>query len=239
VVGDTRRHGVGEFAMGTPLDAVIKSVGGGARAGRRIIAALPGASSAVVGEAALSTPLTHEDMLANGASLGSAGFSCIDDAADTFALAHGVSRFLSVESCGQCVPCKDDGLAVTALLEQLLDGSAPPDVSEKIGSRLATITKGARCGLATQQQVVIASLVALAATTPVLASDDAPDDATGRNERVLGAALRPLLDIVDGVALLDDSFAGKQPDWSYDEQSSGLYPVQRLHGEPLAGIAAP
>ena len=233
VVGDTRRHGVGEFAMGTPLIDVIKSVGGGARVGRRIIAVLPGASSAVVAQRALTTPLTHEDMHAAGVSLGSAGFSCIDDAADTFALAHGVSRFLSVESCGQCVPCKDDGLAVTALLTQLLDGSAPADVSTKIGNRLATITKGARCGLATQQQVVIASLVALAATTPVLSSADAPDDATGRNERVLGAALRPLLDIVDGVALLDDSFAGKQPDWSYDEQSSGLYPVQRLQGESL------
>ena len=59
------------------------------------------ASSAVVGERALTTPLTHEDMHAAGVSLGSAGFSCIDDAADTFALAHGVSRFLSVESCGQ------------------------------------------------------------------------------------------------------------------------------------------
>ena len=232
VVGDTRRHGVGEFAMGTPLSEVIDSIGGGARVGRTIIAVLPGASSAVVGEGALTTPLTHEDMHAAGSGLGSAGFFCVDDAADTFALAHGASRFLSVESCGQCVPCKDDGLAVTALLAQLLDGTAAVDVSTKIGDRLATITKGARCSLASQQQVVIGSLVALCATTPVLSTSDAPDDAAGRAERVLGSGLRPLLDIIDGVAVLDDSFAGKQPDWSYAEQSSGLYPVQRLRGSP-------
>ena len=231
VVGDTRRHGVGEFAMGTPLGEVIDSIGGGARIGRKIIAVLPGASSAVVGEGALTTPLTYEDMHAAGAGLGSAGFLCVDDAADTFALAHGASRFLSVESCGQCVPCKDDGLAVTALLAQLLDGTATADVSTEIGARLATITKGARCSLASQQQSVIGSLVALCASTPVLSAAHAPDDATGRAERVLGSALRPLLDIVDGVALLDDSFAEKQPDWSYDEQSSGLYPVQRLHSQ--------
>ena len=230
VVGDTRRHGVGEFAMGTPLSEVIESIGGGARVGRSIIAVLPGASSAVVGREALTTALTHEDMHSAGSGLGSAGFFCVDDAADTFALAHGASRFLSVESCGQCTPCKDDGLAVTALLAQLLDGTAATDVSTKIGDRLATITKGARCSLASQQQVVIGSLVALCARTPVLLSVDAPDDATGRAERILGSALRPLLDIVDGVAVLDDSFAGKQPDWSYDEQGSGLYPVQRLHG---------
>ena len=230
VVGDTRRHGVGEFAMGTPLSEVIDSIGGGANVGRRIIAVLPGASSAIVDERALTTPLTHEDMHSAGSGLGSAGFFCIDDAADTFALAHGASRFLAVESCGQCVPCKDDGLAVTALLVQLLDGTAASDVSAKIGKRLATVTTGARCGLASQQQVVVGSLVALCASTPVLESADAPDDATGRAERALGSALRPLLDIVDGVAVLDDSFAGKQPDWSYDEQSSGLYPVQRLRG---------
>ncbi len=230
VVGDTRRHGVGEFAMGTLLSEVIDSIGGGARIGRRIIAVLPGASSAVVGASALTTPLTYEDMDKAGSGLGSAGFFCIDDAADTFALAHGASRFLSVESCGQCVPCKDDGLAVTALLAQLLDGTAAIDVSTKIGARLATITTGARCSLASQQQVVVGSLVALCARTPVLSSSDAPDDATGRAERVLGSGLRPLLDIIDGVAVLDDSFAGKQPDWSYDEQSSGLYPVQRLRG---------
>ena len=231
VVGDTRRHGVGEFAMGTPLRDVIEALGGGTDAGRRIIAVLPGASAAIIGENALATPLTHEDMRAAGSALGSAGFYCIDDAADTFALAHGASRFLSVESCGQCVPCKDDGLAVTSLLAQLLDGTAETDVSVRIGARLATITNGARCSLASQQQVVISSLLALCVATPVPTEPNAHDDVANRTaERVLGSALRPLLDIVDGVAILDDSFAAKQPDWSYDATSSGLYPVQRLHG---------
>ncbi len=235
VVGDTRRHGVGEFAMGTPIGEVIEALGGGPRRSRRIIAVLPGASAAIVSERAIWTPLTHEDMRAAGSALGSAGFLCIDDAADTFALAHGASRFLSVESCGQCVPCKDDGMAVTALLRQLLDGTAATDVAKQIGNRLGTITKGARCSLASQQQMVVGSLVELCATTPVLSGRAVPDgDALGQAERVLGAALRPLLDIVDGVAILDDSFADKQPDWSYDETSSGLYPVQRLQGHALA-----
>lgn len=235
VVGATRRHGVGEFAMGTPLSEVIEAIGKGPDAGRRIIAVLPGASSAIIREEALTTPLTHEDMRSVGSALGSAGFFCIDDAADMFGLAHGASRFLSVESCGQCVPCKDDGLAVTSLLAQLLDGTAADDVSTQLSARLATITNGARCSLASQQQVVVSSLLGLCATTPVLSGPDAPDDvATGRAERVLGSALRPLLDIVDGVAILDDSFADKQPDWTYDKSSSGLYPVQRLHGEGAA-----
>jgi NADH-quinone oxidoreductase subunit F len=60
VVGDTRRHGVAEFAMGTPLCDVIASVGGGANIGRKIIAVLPGASSAVLGEDALGHARSRE-----------------------------------------------------------------------------------------------------------------------------------------------------------------------------------
>ncbi len=39
------------------------------------------------------------------------------------AVAHGVSRFLSVESCGQCTPCKQDGLAITAILDRARSSS--------------------------------------------------------------------------------------------------------------------
>src|ERR1700730_13822258 len=45
VIGATRRHGVGEVAMGTPLREVIDEIGGGARPRRQIRAALPGVSS--------------------------------------------------------------------------------------------------------------------------------------------------------------------------------------------------
>ena len=229
VVGDLQRHGVAEFAMGTPLRTVIEELGGGAQPGRHIIAVLPGASSAVVGETLLDTPLTHESLKAVGSALGSAGFHCVDDAADTFALAHGAARFLAVESCGQCSPCKEDGLAVMGLLQQLLDGTAPPDVEARIAGRLATVTNEARCSLATQQQVVLGSLVTLCAVEqqPVRLPD--PDI----TERVVALALLPLIDIVDGVAIYDERHATKQPDWTYDLVDSGSFPAQRLQGQAL------
>lgn len=229
MVGDLQRHGVAEFAMGTPLRTVIEELGAGAQPGRHIIAVLPGASSAVVGETLLDTPLTHESLKAVGSALGSAGFHCVDDAADTFALAYGAARFLSVESCGQCSPCKEDGLAVTALLQQLLDGTAPPDVEKRIAGRLATVTNEARCSLATQTQVVVGSLVTLCAVAQQ--PTRLPDlDAT---ERVVAHALLPLVDIVDGLAIYDERHAAKQPDWTYELVDSGSFPAQRLQGEAL------
>ena len=101
ITGDVQRHGVAEFAMGTPLSEVIKQIGGGARDGRKLVAVLPGASSAIVHETDLDVACTHEAFAKVGSGLGSAGFLCLDDSADLRLIAAGASRFLAIESCGR------------------------------------------------------------------------------------------------------------------------------------------
>ncbi len=112
ITGATRRHGVGEFAMGTPLRDVIETLGGGAADERALIAAMSGTANAAIAAPDFHTPLTYEHLARLGSGLGTAGFIVFDDETDLIAVAHGVARFLAVESCGQCVPCKDDGLAI-------------------------------------------------------------------------------------------------------------------------------
>ena len=80
---------------------------------------LSGVSNALLTADLLDTPLTYEDMAGAGAGLGSAGFLVFDDLTDWVAVAQGVSRFLAVESCGQCQPCKDDGKVIAAALDRL------------------------------------------------------------------------------------------------------------------------
>jgi hypothetical protein len=169
-------------------------------------------------------------MNAIGSALGSAGFHCFDDSFDLLLAAHGSARFLSVESCGQCTPCKDDGLAITALLGGLIDGSAPDDATTEIASRLDTVTNAARCNLAAQQQVVVGSLLsrrgASAPTAQLPIPQDVVDEARAR-------VLVPLVDIVDGAAVYDGREARKKPDWSFDDLDSGTYPAQRLQDVPV------
>jgi NADH-quinone oxidoreductase subunit F len=222
VVGDVLRCGVGEYPMGTPLNVAITEISGGALPGRRIVGVLPGASSALLEETKLTTQLSHEAFQAAGSGLGSAGFHCIDDALDPFVLTHSASRFLSIESCGQCLPCKEDGMAVTALLSQLLDGTAPPDVEPQIAKRLGTIVNEARCSLATQQQVVVGSLIKLCKVTDM----EPPHFGEVLSSRF--GPIVPLLDIIDGKAIYDESHSQKQPDWSYETMDSGVFPAQRL-----------
>lgn len=109
----------------------------------------------------LDTPVSYEAMQSVGSGLGAAGFIVFDDTTDLVAVAAGVSRFLAVESSGQCLPCKRDGLIVADLLASLRSSTASARDLEAIDRRLDGVTRGARCYLATQHQVVVQSILGL------------------------------------------------------------------------------
>jgi NADH-quinone oxidoreductase subunit F len=221
VTGSTVHSGVGEVIMGTPLREVIDLIGGGPRPGRRIRAVLPGVSSGFMTGDALDTPVSYEAMAAIGSGLGSAGFTVFDDADDLVAVTAGASRFLAVESCGQCTPCKLDGLRIAELLAATTRGDAGEHDLGELRRRVASVTDGARCSLATQQQVLTASLLDLFAD----------DVAAHVAKRVRADGPRPVAELVaidSGVARIDERHAAKQPDWTYDAVDSGQTPAERL-----------
>ena len=48
------------------------------------------------------------------------------------------------------------------------------------------------------------------------------------DEPVEPFVVAPILDLVDGVALIDEGQASKQPDWSFDLTDSGRAPTDAL-----------
>jgi NADH:ubiquinone oxidoreductase subunit F (NADH-binding) len=223
VSGHTRRHGVGEVPMGTPLRTVLELLGEGPASGGRIIGALSGVANPIVPEDLLDTPLSYEAMAAIGSGLGAGGFFVLDDRTDPVAVAYAAARFLAVESCGQCEPCKRDGLAIARTLAAWREPPERPPDLEGLQARLSTITDGARCFLASQQERVVGSL--LAAFPDAFASSDGR---TAIPEHVL-----PIVDIVDDRAVLDLSHLDKQPDWSHDEADSGEWPAAARGDAPV------
>src|SRR5258706_7289039 len=105
VVGDAERAGVVEVAAGTPLREVLEMFGA-PRAGRTVRAVFSGVTNAPLTSEQLDTPLAFETFAAAGTGLGAAGFMVYDDTACMVDVAAVLSRFLYVESCGQCPPCK-------------------------------------------------------------------------------------------------------------------------------------
>ena len=230
VTGDVVRPGVGEVIMGTPLREVIEAVGGGAREGRTIKAVLSGVSNAVLTADLLDAPVSYEGLAAVGGGLGSAGFIVFDDTADMAAVAAGVSRFLAVESCGQCTPCKQDGVALSHLLDELCASDGDEIDVARISSLASTVADRARCFLASQHQVVIESILARF-------PEEIAAHAAGRADPVEPLLVAELIGIdSEGVVELDERHRQKQPDWSYDAVDSGAAPADRFgeHRDPQA-----
>jgi NADH-quinone oxidoreductase subunit F len=228
VTGRTRRHGVGEVAMGVPLREVIDEIGGGARPGRRVVAVMSGVAHPLVPESRLDTPISYETMEEIGAGLGAAGFIVFDDETDLVAVAQGVSRFLAVESCGQCTPCKQDGLALADALDRLRSSEANDYDLGEVDARLRTVTDGARCFLAHQHQRVVESVFRLF-------PEEVKAHAEGRVEAVEPELIAPIVALSGGEAVLDERQRHKQPDWTYDEVWSGRSPadgVESSDAEP-------
>ena len=221
VSGDTVRDGVGEVALGTPIREIIDEIGGGARPGQRLVAALSGVANAFLPESMFHTPATYEALAAAGSGLGAAGFLIFDDSTDLVAVAHGVARFLAVESCGQCEPCKRDGLAIADELEALQRSSTDAEMTARLEDRLTTITDGARCNLARQQQIVTRSLL-----------EQFPDlveaHVHGTSDAAELVLVAPIVDIVDGHVVLDETQSTKQPDWSHEPVDSARWPAAYL-----------
>ena len=220
VTGRMARHGVEEFAMGTPLLEVLSEIGVRPLVGH-IGAVLSGVSNAMLSSDLLDTPLTYEAMKEVGSGLGTGGFIVFDQTIEPLAVAHGVSRFLTVESCGQCAPCKQDGRLITSALGRLIHGRADGDEQQLLDRRLRTIDTGARCFLASQHQVTVGSILQL---FPEAVGAQHPGAAP-----LAPYPIAELVDIVDGVAVMDERQVTKQPDWTYNDIDSGQSPAEWLN----------
>jgi NADH-quinone oxidoreductase subunit F len=221
VTGRTQRHGVAEVPMGTPLRDVIEMIGGGAIPGCRLVAAMSGVANPLIHADRFDAPVSYEAMRAIGTGLGTGGFIVFDDTTDFVAVAAGVSRFLGIESCGQCVPCKQAGLELAARLERMCKDEADEVDLVEIDKRLGTVADSARCNLALQHQLVVDSIRRL---FPTDARAHTIADAQPTEPELIAA----IVDIDDGRAALDDRQRAKQPDWTYDSVDSGKWPANRF-----------
>jgi hypothetical protein len=102
ICGDIQQEGVFELPLGTPLRHLVVELAGGPPQGRALKAIFPGASNTVIVPAQLDMPLDFDSMR----QVGAGGFAVFDDSACMVQAAYRYSRFLFVESCGQCPACK-------------------------------------------------------------------------------------------------------------------------------------
>jgi NADH-quinone oxidoreductase subunit F len=208
VVGDVAVPFVGEVELGTPLWDLIAEAGG-LRPGRSVRAVFSGVANAVITAAHLDAPVSYEGLAAAGSGMGSAGFIVYDDTACMVEVARELSRFLYVESCGQCRSCKFGTGEITRTLDVIAAGEGTEHDVEVIGARLLSVTDQTRCYLAAEEQIVIASILR-----------SYPEEFALHLEGRCSVDPRPihvpkLVEVAGGHATYDERHAAKQPDWTY------------------------
>jgi NADH-quinone oxidoreductase subunit F len=223
VTGDVARPAVGEVALGTTVRAAIDEVGGGLSRRRVVRAVLCGVSAGPLPPELLDTPLTYEDMARAGSGLGTGSLIVVCEGTDMTAVAAGAARFLAVESCGQCVPCKRDGLVLAETLERLCAGDGEESDLDTIRSTLRTVADGARCNLASQQQAAVGGILHRWPDEP--AAHAVAGASGGTTEPLF---ISEIAELADGEVTLDVRRRTKQPDWTHDPEWSGSYPADLL-----------
>jgi NADH-quinone oxidoreductase subunit F len=159
VSGDVQAPGVYELPLGITLRTLVEEIAGGPGEGRSIKAIMPGASSAVITPELLDATLGFDEMKAAGSGLGSGGFIVYDDTTCMVKVAAQYSRFLAIESCGQCPACKLNSGSITEALERIEAGNG---TEEEISEALALsekVTDAARCALPSGEALLVASLI--------------------------------------------------------------------------------
>jgi NADH:ubiquinone oxidoreductase subunit F (NADH-binding) len=213
VVGDVAAPGFAEVELGMSLRQVIDLVGGGAIDGRSIKAVFSGVANPVVTAEHLDVELSYEGLRRIGSGMGACGFIVYDDTADMVAVAREFSRFLYVESCGQCPPCKFGSGEVTAYLERIERGEGSDRDIEVIGRRLEQVTDQSRCFLAEEEQIVISSIMRAF-----------PDEFVTHLEYAWpherSYLIPKIVDMDDmGGVVYDERHRLKRPDWTYGDGS--------------------
>src|SRR4051794_18378526 len=205
VVGDVVCPDYGEIEMGTSLRDVIDAVGSGVGSGRHVKAVFSDVANRVVTE--IDVPVSYEGFEAVESGMGAAGFIVFDDTACMVEVGRLFSRFLSVESCGQCPPCKLGSAELTRALERIEAGIGGDRDLQTLGYWVERVTDGNRCYLAVEEQAVVASLLQRFPT------EFDEHLALGHCPRPRAIPLPKLEDLHDGSAVLDQRQYRKQPDW--------------------------
>jgi NADH-quinone oxidoreductase subunit F len=210
VTGDVRREGVFEVPMGIPFRELLYEAAGGPFKGRDFKVVFPGASNTVITPAQFDVPLDFDSLKAVGSGLGAAGFAVYDDSTCIVEVALLFNRFLFVESCGQCPPCKFGSGEITAYLERFEAGDGEMGHLDIMLSRAKGVTDGQKCALPTGTSLLAQSLL-------LVFGEEFRDHVLTTCAHHRDLLLPKIVDFDADSARFtyDESYARKLPNWTY------------------------
>lgn len=148
LVGKVKNTGLIELPMGTTLRKIIFDIGGGILGDRPFKAVQTGGpSGGCVPETLLDLPVDYEKLTEAGSMMGSGGMIVMDDRTCMVDIARYFLKFLTEESCGKCVPCREGLKQMLAVFDDLVTGKGKPGDIERIERLAVGMQVGSLCEL--------------------------------------------------------------------------------------------
>ena len=148
LVGKITNTGLVEVPMGTPLKDIIFKIGGGIPGGKKFKAVQTGGpSGGCLPEELLELPVGFDELTAAGSMMGSGGMIVMDEDTCMPDVARYFMEFLTDESCGKCVPCREGMRQMLKLLTNITKGKGKEGDIELLEQLAETAIEGALCAL--------------------------------------------------------------------------------------------
>ncbi len=150
LVGKINNTGLVEVPMGMPLKEIVFDIGGGIPNGKKFKAVQTGGpSGGCIPESLIDLPVDFDRLAEAGSIMGSGGMIVMDEDTCMVDVARYFVNFLTEESCGKCVPCREGLDRMLDILTAITEGRGKDGDIELMEELGETIKDTALCALGT------------------------------------------------------------------------------------------
>jgi NADH-quinone oxidoreductase subunit F len=148
LVGKINNTGLVEVPMGMTLRDIIYKIGGGIPNGKRFKAVQTGGpSGGCIPEDQLDLQVGFDELTQAGSMMGSGGMIVLDEDTCMVDIARYFIHFLTDESCGKCVPCREGLRQMHRILTNITKGLGKPGDIELLEDLAETAVEASLCAL--------------------------------------------------------------------------------------------
>jgi NADH-quinone oxidoreductase subunit F len=148
LVGKITNTGLVEVPMGMPLKDIIYKIGGGIPGGKKFKAVQTGGpSGGCIPEKLLDLEVGFDELSKAGSMMGSGGMIVMDEDTCMVDVARYFINFLTDESCGKCVPCREGLRQMHKILTNITEGKGKEGDIELLEDLAETAVEASLCAL--------------------------------------------------------------------------------------------
>ena len=146
--GNVVNSGVVEVPFGTTLRQIVYDIGGGVPNGKKLKAIhFGGAMGGSIPESLIDTPLDFDVLGKLGAPMGAGALMVMDEDTNMVDATRFFLTFLTNESCGKCVPCREGIRQLLTILGDMCEGKGKAGDIETMQEIAEVMSAASLCAL--------------------------------------------------------------------------------------------